>query len=332
MAHRPGARRAVVLVGAVAVLPWWLLFSSVLGSRLSPLRAPVAVILLGGLVTAVAWIALLPLEPLGRWVQRRLVGVDAALPRRLQGIAEGLALADGLPPASVALIDSGLPNVFVVPIARRHVVVVATAGVVDGLSRPQLEAIVASQFFVGGDRLVRAATRVQLAMALPFVVIAAAVLVSGFQPLTMFIGFAMVFAFALTTLARRADAVRDLVSDAVAVHTTKDPASLAGALRSLGDSAHAASKERIGVPGFMIDQFAVLSTRSRVVTSVQMKGRTRSWATEDEIVLEMQLRADRIEKAALGDRSGLDSLRGYRRAWKKLGAPGAARSTRRGGH
>jgi Zn-dependent protease with chaperone function len=314
--HRIGAVRAVLGAVAVAVLPWACFFGGFARwiPRLGFGAIPVAVL------AAIAWVVLTPVEPLGRWVQQRLSGRSAALSPRLGHVSEGLSIALGLPRTWVGLVESALPNVLVLPVRKNEVTVVATSAAVDGLSRAQLEALVASQVAVGQDRWVRIATKAQLATA-PFVFVAiAGSVLSGFHPLVVVCSFASAFILGFSTLGRRPDAARDLVADGVAVRTTKDPDALAAALRAIGAAAAAASTAKVGVPGFLSDAFAVLSTRSRVTTTTKVNGRTtRQWSTADEIRTEMDLRATRIERAAAGDFDGLDSLAGYRAAFKNMG-------------
>ncbi len=310
-----GARRAVLGAVALAAVPWTILFSALLRWVL-----PVPVAFALAAVLAVAWVALLPLPVVGRFVLDRLRGRRASDSARLDGIAEGLAIALGIPTTLVSVIDSALPNVLVLPIGPSAHHVVATTGAVDAMSRRELEALVASQVVDAGNGFVRVATRAQLAMGAS-VIVGIASPVVAWHPAWMLLAFVTVFGIVLGSLLRRPDAVRDLVADSVAVHTTKDPEALISALRALMSAAPRAATERLGVPGFLADAFTVLSTRSRVQTTVKVNGKSRSWSTADEIATEMGFRADRMERAHLGDRSVLDSTKGFRAAWKLLGSP-----------
>ena len=101
---------------------------------------------------------------------------------------------------------------------------------------------------------------------------------------------------------------------------TRNPEPLVRAFRSLAASAGAANKIRVGLPGFLVDQFWVLSTRSTVQTSVSTPRGSRRWTTADEVAAEMRVRADRVEQAVLGDWSAFAGLGAWKRALRTLNA------------
>ena len=118
---------------------------------------------------------------------------------------------------------------------------------------------------------------------------------------------------------RYADGARDLVADAAAVGATRNPEPLVRGLRSLAAAAPKAPSLRVGLPGFLVDQFWVLSTRSTVQTSVSGMGKPRTWTTADEVAAEMRVRADRVERAARGDWTAFSDIRAWRRAFRRVG-------------
>jgi Zn-dependent protease with chaperone function len=274
-----------------------------------------------GVVFLVAWplvtlaVFAFPVGRYGEWVARRITGRLPA-PARLGNIAAGLAIAIGEPEGRVAVIDSDVPNAGAFP-TRSGNVVVATSGAVDLLGRDELEGLVASQLVVAADRWVRWATAAQLFQAPRFLLLFGSVFVN---PLLMPMAFLAFFG------GRYADGARDLVADAAAVGATRHPEPLVRALRRLAAHAPKAHTLRAGLPGFLVDQFWVLSCRRTVSTSVSTPSGTRRWTTADEVAAEMRVRADRIEQAAHGDWSGFEGLRAWRKAMRSLSATRPAAS------
>ena len=133
------------------------------------------------------------------------------------------------------------------------------------------------------------------------------------------LAFASVFIYVFTGLYRRADAVRDLVADSVAINTTKNPVALVSALRDLRPAALVAPTQRLGSIGMATDPFAVLSVRRKSSTTVTVNGKSRSWSTEDELATELGIRADRMERVSNGEFTALDGLGPFREAWAALG-------------
>lgn len=310
-----GRTKLVVLTSiAVAAVAWSLLF----GAMVSVVAGPAVGVVIG-IVLGVALVVLFP--------ERRMADrVFSSLARkgsesssgRLRNIADGLAIAIGVPAQQVVLIPSAVPNVIALPTRSNGLVVVATEGAVELLSRRGLESLVASQIVVARDPWVRQATRAQLAQG-PWAFLLATTMLIGFPGVIFFVlAFATIFLFVFTTLPRRCDAVRDLVADGVGIHTTKDPEALVQALRALRPAALAAPDQKLGI-GMMVDPFAVLSVRLKSSTSVTVNGRTRSWSTEDEVATELGFRAERMERVARGDSSADDGLGPYRQAWSSLG-------------
>ncbi len=267
----------------------------------------------GPIVFVAVWVAasltvfVFPIARLGAWAARRVTARDG--PRRLANVGAELALAIGVPTERVAVVDADAPNVGVFPTDTGNIVI-ATAAAVDTLDRRELEALVASQLTVASDRRVRIASSAQLVQSPRFALLFAAPFLNPFFMPTAFLAF-----FG----GRSADATRDLVADDVAVRTTFNPAPLARALRHLGEHAGEGSRLRVGLPGFLVDQFWVMSTRSTMTTTVTTGGSSREWTTADEIAAEMRVRADRVERAARGDWSGFGSLRAWRAAVRSLG-------------
>lgn len=123
---------------------------------------------------------------------------------------------------------------------------------------------------------------------------------------------------------RYADGARDLVADAAAVGATRHPEPLVRALRHLGALATSGGRLHWRIPGFLVDQFWVVSTRRTTRTTVSGVGGTRTWTTADEVAAEMTVRADRVERAAKGDWSAFTNVRAWRRALRTLGRPNPA--------
>jgi Zn-dependent protease with chaperone function len=314
---RSGAKQAVIGVVLIAALTWALFFGALLFYVVGLLPA---IVLASVAALALVWFfpeRLLADNVYGLMVKKG----EGAQNQRLRNIADGLAIAIGVPAEQVHVIDSPVPNVLALPTKSHGLVVVATEGAVRLLSRQELEALVASQIVVAGEPWVRHAARAQIAQGPWFILIPMACVV-GFPRITFFVlAFAMLFVFAFTAIYRRADAVRDLVADSVAINTTKNPDALVGALRDLRPAVLAAPKQKLGAIGLKIDAFAVLSGRKEVATTVSGNGKSRSWSTEDELATELGFRADRMERVSRGDFTALEGLGPFHKAWKMLGTP-----------
>lgn len=314
---RSGAKRAVLQVVVIAALPWAFFIGAVLAFALP---SPVALAI--GFFDAVLLVLFYPERVIAERVYRSLVSsVAGTTSDRLRNIADGLAIAVGVPADRVAVIDKPVPNVLALPTKSHGLVVVATDGAVQLLTRPELEALVASQLVVAGDPWVRRATRAQLAQGPWGLLLAMTIAIGLPNPLFFALAFASVFVFIFTALYRRADAVRDLVADSVAIHTTKNPAALVSALRDLRPAVLVAPTQKLGSIGMLTDPFAVLSVRSKASSTVTVNGKSRSWSTEDELATELGFRAERMEHVTRGSFEVLDSLGPFYAAWTALGKP-----------
>jgi Zn-dependent protease with chaperone function len=314
---RAGAKRAVIGVVFIAAIAWALFFGAVL--HLFVALLPALAVAFGAAITLV-WF--FPERALADNVYAAIVEKNqGAQSDRLRNIADGLALAIGVPAERVHIIDSPVPNVLALPTKTHGLVVVATEGAVRLLSRQELEALVASQIVVAGDPWVRRAARAQIAQG-PWGILLPVTMVIGFSRVFFFAAaFATVFVFVFTSLFRRADAVRDLVADGVAINTTKNPQALVGALRDLRPAVLVAPTQKLGSSGLKTDAFAVLSVRGKATSTMTVNGKSRSWSTEDELATELGFRADRMERVSNGDFTALDGLGPFHQAWQSLGKP-----------
>jgi Zn-dependent protease with chaperone function len=312
---RAGAKRAVVGVVLIAAIPWALVFGAILHLFVGLIPAIVVAV---GAGLALVWF--FPERSLASNVYAAIVEKNqSAQSNRLRNIADGLAIAIGVPAERVQVIDSPVPNVLALPTKTHGLVVVATEGAVRLLSRPELEALVASQIVVAGDPWVRRAARAQIAQG-PWGFLLPIAMVVGFSKVVFSMGaFAMVFVFMFTGLFRRADAVRDLIADGVAINTTKNPQALVGALRDLRPAVLVAPNQKLGASGMKTDAFAVLSVRGKSTNTVTVNGKSRAWSTEDELATELGFRADRMARVANGDFTALEGLGAFFKAWQALG-------------
>jgi Zn-dependent protease with chaperone function len=312
---RAGAKRGVIEVVLLAAVSWALVFGAVLYLFVGLVPATVVAV-----VAAISLVWFFPERSVASNVYAAMVEKkQSAQSNRLRNIADGLAIAIGVPAERVQVIDSPVPNVLALPTKAHGLVVVATEGAIRLLSRPELEALVASQIVVAGDPWVRRAARAQIAQA-PWGFLLPIAMLAGFSQGVFFIGaFATVFVFVFTGLFRRADAVRDLVADGVAINTTKNPQALVGALRDLRPAVLVAPDQKLGVSGMKTDAFAVLSVRGKSTNTVTVNGRSRSWSTEDELATELGFRANRMERVSNGDFAALDGLGPFFKAWQSLG-------------
>jgi Zn-dependent protease with chaperone function len=152
-------RRHIVVVVTVAVLNYWAAVSVILigfgwvfASDLvrrrfdssSSLLLIVACSLALGAVVSVSWVTL-QMRYVRRWTLRRIGAVDlhpGELPRVENLLAE-LAIAAGAPPVRAALVADPAPNALAVGGRRGRTTVVVTSGLVEGLRRDELEAVLA---------------------------------------------------------------------------------------------------------------------------------------------------------------------------------------------
>ena len=313
---RGGTKRAIILAVLIASLPWTLFIGVVVSLVSDP-----AIGLLAGIFAGPLVVLFFPERIAAERVFRSLVEKEGrSVNERLRNIADALAIAIGVPAQRVSVIDSAVPNVLALPTKSHGLVVVATEGAISLLSRQELESLVASQIVVADERWVRVATRAQLAQApWAFLLGATGPLAIG-NPMFYLLAFGSIALFVFTGLHRRADAVRDLVADGVAINTTKNPEALVRALRDLRPAVVFAPNQKLGSIGMMVDPFAVLSVRSKTSTTVTVNGRSRSWTTEDELATELGFRADRMERVTRGDFDALKSLGPFRKAWSALGS------------
>jgi Zn-dependent protease with chaperone function len=293
----------LLFVVLLAAIPWTLLFGSY-----AFLFAGSLIVLALALLFGISVVLFFPERAIAEIVYNSIVNKRGPDSNRLRNIADGLAIAINVPADRVEVIASPVPNVLALPTKSHGLVVIATEGAIGLLSRPELEALVASQIVVAGNPWVRRATRAQLAQA-PWAILLGFASFSIF--LTSFYGiaaFVFVFVFVFSGVHRRADAVRDLLADGVAINTTKNPQALVGALRDLRPAALVAGSQKFGEVGMLIDPFAVLSVRMKVSNTMTVNGKSRSWSTADEIATEFGVRAERMESVARGDFSALDGL------------------------
>jgi heat shock protein HtpX len=137
---RDNRRRAVMLVagaGAIGGLVVGLLSLLVV----PPLGALVVVLAVGSLLAAAAW-----------WgcegLARRLIRASPADPvahARLFNLVEGLGMAAGVPQPALYVVDDPAMNALTMGRNPRHGVLVVTSGLLVGLSRIELEAVLAHE-------------------------------------------------------------------------------------------------------------------------------------------------------------------------------------------
>lgn len=155
-AIRWNRRRGLALAAAAAVNPWGLTalvlvaVGALVGSQYRPPRGP-------GLDVIVAWslalggLATLGVLMLALTVRNRTLSMLGAvdigpgeLPR-IEVLLSGLAVATGTPPVSAALLADEAPNALTIGLRRRRTTLVVTTGLVEKLTRDELEAVLAAQ-------------------------------------------------------------------------------------------------------------------------------------------------------------------------------------------
>jgi hypothetical protein len=265
------------------------------------------------LLTAALCLAF-PAERYGGWVARRIRHAGAVPSDRTVNLTEQLGIATGTYQHRVVVVTSPIPNVAAIPGVDATTVVVTT-GAEQALARDDLEALMATQIVVASDLWVRVASTAQLLAAPRFALLFGA----GFiNPVLIPLAFLAFFGH------RRGDTVRDMVADSAALRATRHPEPLARALYGLRPAAPHANRLRVGLPGFLVDQYWVLSRRMTVTTTVSGMGRDRQWTTGDEIAAEMAMRADRVLRGSRGELDALFDLKSWKRAVRGLGTQGTS--------
>ncbi len=293
---------ALPTVGA-ATSPWILMGFGSWSWRLFAAALLVPTLLVAGGCLA------FPHERYGEMVVRRIRNAGGRPLDRTLNLADQLSIATGSYGHQVLVVGSPVPNVAAVP-GRAHTWVVVTAGAESQLARDDLEALMATQIVVASDPWVRVASTAQLVSSPRFALLFGC----GFlNPVLIPFAFLAFFGH------RRGDTVRDMVADSAALRATRHPEPLARALYGLRPAAPLANKLKVGLPGFMVDQYWVLSRRITVTTTVSTPGSTRQWSTGDEIAAEMAMRSDRVLRGSRGDLDALFDLKSWRRAVRGLG-------------
>jgi heat shock protein HtpX len=151
---------------------------------------------------------------------------DASDARRLVNLTDGLAIAAGIHAPRLAVVDDPAPNAFAIGTRPTHSVIAVTTGLLDGLPRPQVEAVLAYEI-----------TQVaNLDVALTTWVIALTAQISeaaGLHPVAeLATGFTRRFAQRM-----RAWALRDTAAarDRAAIAVARNPVALVAALERLAD-------------------------------------------------------------------------------------------------
>ena len=146
---------------------------------------------------------------------------------RVRNVLEGLAIAAGLPAPRFAIIDDPAPNSFGVGTRPSRTIVAATTGLIDKLSRDELEAVLAYEVSRMGSWDVALSS---WTVALTGGAIAAR---DGDNPISSLLGWAPTrLAEWLQTWALKGQA-RD--RDRTAIHFTRNPGSLVRALEKLDE-------------------------------------------------------------------------------------------------
>lgn len=260
------------------------------------------------LLTAAACLAF-PAERYGDFVAGRMRHAGATPDARTLNLTAELGIATGEYQHRVLVVSSPVPNVAAIPGVDATTVVVTT-GAETLLARDDLAALMATQIVVASDPWVRVAATAQLLSAPRFALLFGSAFLN---PVLTPLAFVAFFGH------RRGDAVRDMVADSAALRATRHPEPLARALYGLRPAAPYASKLKVGLPGFMVDQYWVLSRRMKVTTTISGMGKDRQWSTADEIAAEMAIRSDRVLRGSRGELDALFDLKSWKQAVKGLG-------------
>lgn len=224
-----------------------------------------AVITVIGLAALTRW---LNLRRGGRIVAESLGGkllqpnTEAPLERRLLNVVEEMALASGMPVPPVYVLPDPSINAFAAGYQASDAVIGVTRGCMEQLSRDQLQGVIAHEFshILNGD--MRLNIRLMAALfGILFIALSGRVLVDissssrgdsrrGIAPLLVFglglIGIGYIGVFFGNLIKSAVSRQREFLADASAVQFTRNPDSIAGALKVIGYGAgsHISSPER----------------------------------------------------------------------------------------
>lgn len=182
--------------------------------------------------------------------QTRFHYVDNNDEPRFCGILEPLAIAAGISMPYAGVIETKAMNAFAAGVRKKHMVIVATRGLIDGLDDDELAAVLANAVIHirnRDTRLLAAATIFMRNMtvlqkepgaqfhpiyyplqSLPFI------LFPVFLPLLLIAGFFIYIAFRIAYGSRALIGIsREMIADAEAVRLTHNPAALASALQKI---------------------------------------------------------------------------------------------------
>lgn len=137
---RDNVRRARLLVGAIALVPFVLL--TLIGLLLGSVLAGSLLGVAAGAAAAVVFVRTATGRVLSSIGARPL---QAGEHPRLTNLLDGLCLTSGVPGPEVRIIDTEVPDALAVGTSPRSAVVVVTSGLVDLLGRIELEGVVAHE-------------------------------------------------------------------------------------------------------------------------------------------------------------------------------------------
>jgi len=133
-------RRATALVAAAVVLV--LVIVTVLGALAgSAVLGLIFGIVVGAIAGAVVWTQSTSLA----LSMARAVPADEEQQARLHNLVEGLCAAAGLPKPALYIVETGRPDALTVGRSPREAAVVCTTGLLDSLTRMELEGVVAHE-------------------------------------------------------------------------------------------------------------------------------------------------------------------------------------------
>jgi Zn-dependent protease with chaperone function len=175
--------------------------------------------------------------------------VDDSDEPRLVSIVEPLIIAGGIHPPFLGVIEDEAMNAFAVGVRDKHMVVVVTRGLIDGLDDEELEAVLAHELmhirfrdtrlmaaanaFLGNLTALRKQVINDKKIEQPRAVLGFIAL-PGLVPLFLGLGFLGELAHRIGYFSRAAiGSAREFIADAEAVRLTHNPAALASALRQV---------------------------------------------------------------------------------------------------
>lgn len=271
-AIRANKRNTVVLCVLLTLLG--VIFGGAMGLAIStygPRGAVVTLVVLGGIVMLlVSLIAISVTLSFGGSVVAKIAGAQDASPDaepQLHNVIEEMCIAAGLPKPRVVIIDTPALNAFAAGTGPEKAVIGVTRGLLDTMTRDELQGVIAHEMSHIGNRDTLYMTAVAVLVGLIVLVCdmtrrygyfaarQSGRRSSGGNPLAVIILLAVsiIAPFAAMALRMAVSRQREYLADATSVKLTRNPLGLVSALEKIGASTARMEKPNRAIQHLFID-------------------------------------------------------------------------------